>query len=80
MKIADTVLQAARSRRTRGIILTRNAILLFQFGEDFIHIAPLAIPGLLQALANSLKNVGLGGDVQQPLVAFGILNQPSPCL
>jgi hypothetical protein len=46
----------------------------FEFGEGILDVATLALPGLLQTLSDTLVRVGLGGDVEEPLVGPGILH------
>ena len=46
----------------------------FEFGEKLLRVASASSLGLLQSLANSFAGVGAGGDIEQPLIRCGILN------
>src|ERR1035437_2248016 len=63
-----------RSRSARGMILTRYSMRGFEFGEKLLSVAPSSLPGLQQSLANPFASVGAGGDVEQPLIGSGILD------
>src|SRR5580698_7222238 len=64
----------ARSRRARGMILTRYAMRGFEFGEEFLDVAALAPLCLAEALADARGGVGAGGDVEESLIRLGVLN------
>src|ERR1022692_1479569 len=64
----------ARSRSARAVRLTRYAMPGFEFCEEFPRCPHLPLFRVLQALTDTLLSVGAGGDVEQPLVRFGILH------
>src|SRR5437870_7934314 len=64
----------AKSRWERSMILTRYAMGGFEFSKELFDIPALAPLGLFEALANSLVRVGAGGDVKEPLIGLGVLD------
>ena len=57
-----------------GMNSTRNSMSGFEFSEELLSVSPVSLPGLVQALANSLAGVGAGRDVEQPSISSGILD------
>jgi hypothetical protein len=46
----------------------------FEFGKELLDVAASVLLGLFEALADALVSVGAGGDVEQALIGFCILN------
>jgi hypothetical protein len=63
-----------RSRSARGMSLTRYAIRGFKFREKLLGVAPSSSLGIVQALTDTFGCVGLGGNIEQALIGFGVLN------
>src|ERR1039458_1550758 len=55
------------------MVLTRYAVCGFEFGEEFLGVAPLSSLGLLQALADAFSSIGAGSDIEQALIGSRIL-------
>lgn len=58
----------------RSVSSTRYVIFRAESVEDFARWARPALRNVVQALANPLAGVSLGGDIEEPLIGRGILN------
>src|ERR1700738_4008606 len=65
---------ASISRRARSVSLTRYCMGAPEHFQSFTRRTHTTILYILDALADSLKCIGLCGDVKQTLIGFGILH------
>src|ERR1700745_49288 len=65
---------ASMSRRARSASLTRYRMVAAERVQSFTRGTHATLLYVFDTLPDSLKCVGLGGDVEQALIGFGILN------
>src|SRR6266480_2841574 len=65
---------ASMSRRARSANLTRYGMVAAEHLQSFTRGTHTTLLYVFEALPDSLKSIGLRGDVEQALIGFGILH------
>src|SRR5271157_848718 len=68
-----TAYRSARSRSARAVALTRYSMLVFELVEKNPCRSDFSFFHILQALAYAFPYIGLGGNIEQSLIGFGVL-------
>src|SRR5271157_4491231 len=69
-----TSYRSARSRSARGVMLTRYAMPVLELVEKFPGRPDFSLSRILQALTDAFLCIGPGGDIEQSLIGFGVLD------